>query len=212
MTHHSSLVLASSSPRRRRLLPLLGFSVEIRRVCVEERPLNAEAPLETALRLAEVKARAAGPPRPGEVIVGADTVVVLDDRSLGKPGDAAEASRMLKELRGRPHRVISGVALIAGTGEYRAAIRTLVRMRRYSAGELERYVESGRPLDKAGAYAIQDRDFNPAQCIEGCYLNVVGLPLCEVIRGLGSLGWPLAAERYTPPCRWCEAGRTVLDR
>ena len=212
MTHQPSFVLASSSPRRRRLLPLLGFSVEIRPVCVEERPLNGEAPLETALRLAEAKARTAGPPRPGEVVVGADTVVVLDSRSLGKPGDAAEARCMLEELRGRPHGVISGVALVAGSGDYHAAIRTLVRMRRYSAGALERYVESGSPLDKAGAYAIQDRDFSPVQRIEGCYLNVVGLPLCEVIRGLRSLGWPLAAERYTPPCRWCEAGRTVLDR
>src|SRR6266516_6228858 len=105
ITHHSShssLVLASASPRRRLLLPLLGFPVEIRPVGVQERPLDGEAPPQTALRLAEVKARAAGPPRPGEVVAAADTVVVLDDRSLGKPADAAEAGRMLEELRGRP--------------------------------------------------------------------------------------------------------------
>jgi MAF protein len=212
MTHHSSLVLASSSPRRRVLLPLLGYSVKVRPVRIEEQPLNGETPLQTALRLAEAKACAAGRPRPGEVVVAADTIVALGDRPIGKPADAGEAGRTLERLRGRPHEVISGVALIATSGDYRGAVRTVVHMRRYSTEEVECYVESGRPLDKAGAYAIQDRDFNPVERIEGCYLNVVGLPLCEVCRGLRAVGRPLPAARYTPPCQWCEIGKTVLDR
>jgi septum formation protein len=144
------------------------------------------------------------------VIVGADSVVVLDGRALGKPRDAADAGRMLAELRGRPHEVISGVALVAAEGCHRGAVRTRVEMRPYADEEIERYVASGRPLDKAGAYAIQDRAFGPVERIDGCYLNVVGLPLCEVSRGLRALGWPLPDERFEPPCRLCEAGRAVL--
>ena len=117
---------------------------------------------------------------------------------------------MLAELRGRRHEVISGVALLGVNGRHCGAVTTSVWMRDYSEAEIERYVGSERPLDKAGAYAIQDRDFGPVERIDGCYLNVVGLPLCEVGRGLLLLGWPLVDERYEPPCRLCRLGQRVL--
>jgi MAF protein len=207
------LRLASASPRRRLLLPLLGFPVNVTPAESDERPLEGEDPLQTALRLADEKARRSGRPRAGEVVVGADTVVVLDGRQLGKPRHSVEAHSMLRELRSRPHEVITAVALMAPRRQRQAgAIRTTVQMRDYSDEEIERYVNSGGPLDKAGAYAIQDQDFAPVERLEGCYLNVVGLPLCEVSRGLRALGWPLADETYESPCRWCEVGRKLLDQ
>ena len=128
------------------------------------------------------------------VVLGADTVVVLDDAILGKPADAAEATAMLAALRGRAHRVLTGVALAVG-GEiaWSSVVETTVWMRAYSADEVERYVRSGKPLDKAGAYGIQDADFHPVERIEGCFSNVVGLPICEVRRALTALD---------PDCSW----------
>jgi MAF protein len=176
----------------------------------QEQPRKGEAPPEMALRLAREKAAAADKPRPGEVVVGADTIVVLEGRQLGKPLDANDARRMLLELCGRPHEVISAIALLSARGDYLGAIRTVVEMRAYSEQELEHYIQSGRPLDKAGAYAIQDRDFGPVERIEGCYLNVVGLPLCEVSTGLRALGWPIPAEAEGPDCTWCRLGEQAL--
>ena len=144
--------------------------------------------------------------------IGADSVVVLDGEILGKPGDSAEARSMLKALRGRPHEVITGLALDAEDCSFSDTVSTAVRMRAYSDDELEAYVASGRPLDKAGAYAIQDRDFGPVERVDGCYLNVVGLPLCEVSRGLRALGWQLPDERFDPPCRLCNLGKEALER
>jgi MAF protein len=177
----------------------------------DETPLPGEGPLQTASRLATEKASACASPGPGEVVLGADTVVVLDGRQLGKPGAPAEAHHMLEQLRSKPHEVITAVALVAPHASHRGAVRTTVQMRDYSNEEIERYVRSGRPLDKAGAYAIQDADFAPVERLDGCYLNVVGLPLCEVSRGLRALGWRLTDERYEPPCRWCNLGKATLD-
>lgn len=205
------LRLASASPRRRRLLPLLGYPVEGVATDVDEQPRPGERPGDLALRLAAEKAAAAGPPGPGEVVVGSDTDVALDGRVLGKPANAEAARRMLRALRGRSHGVMSGVALVAPGGSYATTIATTVHMRDYSDHAIDAYVASGRPLDKAGAYAIQDQDFGPVERIDGCYLNVVGLPLCEVSRGLRALGWPLPAERFDPPCRLCALGRAALE-
>ena len=206
------LRLASASPRRQLLLPLLGFPVSTQVGPNDETPLPGESALATALRLAEQKVRAVSPPRAGEVVVGADTVVALEGRQLGKPRDAREASRMLRALRGRQHEVATGVALLGQTGWHAGLVATRVQMRRYTDTEIEAYVDSGQPLDKAGAYAIQDEDFSPVAAIEGCYLNVVGLPLCEVWRGLQALSWPLADEDLAPPCRLCDLGRERLAR
>jgi len=205
------LRLASTSPRRRALLPLLGFPVESLAVDIDERPRESESPAQTALRLAEAKALASGPPLDNrQAVVGSDTIVVLEDAQLGKPTDAADARRMLAELRGRRHQVITGVALMGADQTHCGSVTTNVRMRAYTDDEIEQYVASGRSQDKAGAYAIQDTDFGPVERIDGCYLNVVGLPLCAVSRGLRALGWPLADEEFVPPCRFCLAGHEAL--
>lgn len=206
------LRLASASPRRRLLLPLLGLPVEAVAVDVDEQPLPGEAPRQTALRLALAKADAIGPATPGVATVAADTIVVLDGEQLSKPRDAAEARTMLRALRGRSHEVVTGVAVLASGQVHLGAVETRVTMRPYADREIERYIASGRPLDKAGAYAIQDADFAPVARIEGCYLNVVGLPLCEVNRGLVALGWPVPNEPLVPPCRLCREGEALLRR
>ena len=204
------LRLASTSPRRRALLPLLGFPVTAVPVDVDEQPRPGERPLDTARRLAESKAAADGKPNPGEAVVGSDTIVVLDRAQLGKPADPSDARQMLRLLRDRPHEVVSGVAVVTHGGRHSGSVTTRVQMRGYSDAEIEAYVASGRPLEKAGAYAIQDVDFRPVERIDGCYLNVVGLPLCEVSRGLRALGWPLPEERFEPPCRLCRLGQGAL--
>jgi septum formation protein len=177
---------------------------------VDETPLPGESPRQTALRLAERKAGSVAAPGAGEVVIGADTVVALGDRQLGKPVDRSDATRMLRALRGRQHRVVTAVALRGPTGTQRAVRETAVSLRAYAEREIEAYIQSGRPFDKAGAYAIQDEDFAPGAGIEGCYLNVVGLPLCDVWRGLRALGWDLGAECFRPPCRLCKLGQASL--
>ena len=153
------------------------------------------------------------------VVLGADTVVVLDGAILGKPADEAEARAMLAALRARDHRVLTGVALaVAGEVAWSGLVETRVSMRAYGADEVERYVRSGRPLDKAGGYGIQDADFRPVDRIEGCFANVVGLPLCEVRRALVTLdperswgpGWPsVAAADSDDPHAICERARAL---
>jgi MAF protein len=192
------------------LLPLLGWPVHPESSNIDETPYPGEAPRETALRLAELKALAVAAPTPGEVVIGSDSVVELDGQQFGKPLDALDATRMLHELRGRPHRVITAVVLRGSTDTHRAACETRVGLRQYDDREIRAYIESGQPLDKAGAYAIQDKDFAPVAAFEGCYLNAVGLPLCEVWRGLRGLGWDLAAECFRSPCRLCKLGQASL--
>jgi MAF protein len=153
----------------------------------------------------------------GPVVLGADTVVVLDGEILGKPADDAEARAMLAALRGRPHRVLTGVALaVAGEVAWCGVVETTVWMRAYGADEVGRYVRSGRPLDKAGAYGIQDADFRPVDRVEGCFANVVGLPLCEVRRALLAVdparewgpGWrAVASTESTDPHAICDRAR-----
>ena len=129
--------------------------------------------------------------RPGpseDVVLAADTVVVLDGAILGKPVDAVEARSMLAALRGRAHRVLTGVALaVDGRIAWASVVETAVWMRQYGADEVERYVRSGSPFDKAGAYGIQDADFRPVERIDGCFANVVGLPLCQVGKALTAI-------------------------
>lgn len=160
----------------------------------------AEAVIAVALAKARAVARelvleaglAGGVPGPASapIVLGADTEVVLDGRLLGKPRDAADAVRMLKALRGQVHEVITGVALVqAGTGrEETAAVTTRVRMGGYSDAEIEAYVASGEPLDKAGAYAVQGLGGRLVAQVEGCYTNVVGLPLTTTHRLLEHWG------------------------
>ncbi|MBI3978381.1 MAG: septum formation protein Maf [Chloroflexi bacterium] len=177
------LVLASASARRRELLSRLGIPFVVCPVAVDETVQPEEAPDWAARRLALAKALAASPGGPG-LYLGADTVVVLDGRALGKPRTAAEAVEMLKALRGRCHAVITGLALIerpANRGQL-TSVRTTVTMREYGDADIAAYVATGLPLDRAGAYGIQDLPFAPVAGVEGCRLNVVGLPLGAVRR------------------------------
>lgn len=202
------IILASGSPRRQALIGELGLPVELRPVDVPEVPWPGEPPEQTATRLALAKAEAAASQGGTAVVVAGDTVVVDRGTILGKPGDPAEARAMLRRLRGRWHEVITGLALIdLPTGRRDvSAVTTRVRMRDYSDEEIERYVRSGSPLDKAGAYGIQDAAFHPVERIAGCYLNVVGLPLCAVVGALRRLGYSLPESPYSSgECRCADS-------
>ncbi|RMF35768.1 MAG: septum formation inhibitor Maf [Chloroflexi bacterium] len=186
------LVLASRSPRRRELLALLEVPFQVTPVGIAEDPRPGEPPEEMVRRLAQAKARAAAQRHRDGLIIGADTIVVLDGAVLGKPRDEEEAVRMLKALRGREHWVHTGLALVEpATGrETGRVVSTKVPMRAYSDEEIARYVASGDPLDKAGAYAIQHSGFRPVvlERLQGCYANVVGLPLCSLVEMLEAWG------------------------
>ena len=178
-------MLGSTSPRRRELVQLLGLRIPVRFEAsdADESIPPGLAPAEAAQRLALNKAAGVrdrlGAEAAGTVIVGADTIVVLDGDILGKPRDAAEARRMLGMLQGRSHEVITGVAVLDGTsGESKTAAGiTRVVMKPLDADRIARYVATGEPLDKAGAYGIQGLAAGFVERIEGCYFNVVGLPL-----------------------------------
>ena len=164
------LILASGSPRRRQLLSLLGLPFVIKVADVDESQLEGEAPSELVLRVSQAKALTIPDVRPDELVVAADTIVVLDGEVLGKPVDARDATRMLRDLRGRAHTVYSGVSIWhpASYQMGRELGESLVWMRAYTAEELDAYVKSEDPLDKAGAYAIQHPGFDPVSRVEGC--------------------------------------------
>ncbi len=176
------VVLASASPRRHDLLAGIcrGFAVVPSEV--EERPPPGP-PSEAAVAVALAKARAVVPTAAGAVVLAADTIVVLDDLVLGKPLTATEAVRMLRALRNRSHDVITGVAVVAGSRELTAAVCTRVTMRDYTDAEIDRYVATREPLDKAGAYAVQEAGRELVARVDGCLTNVIGLPVTTV-RGL----------------------------
>ncbi len=191
------LILASASPRRRELLTQAGFSFEVYPAHIPEEPLENEDPADYVTRLAREKAEAVfreltaedeGLDGPSLVVLGADTTVTLDRHILGKPEDAADAARMLRLLSGRTHRVITGVALVTAERAEVAAEVTSVRFLEMLDAEIAAYVATGEPMDKAGAYAIQGRAARWIPRIEGCYFNVVGLPLALVSKLLESRG------------------------
>jgi MAF protein len=145
-----------------------------------------------------------------EIVVAADTLVVSDGQVLGKPETAAGARATLRQLRARAHHVLTGVALLAsGSREWGGVVSTQVVMRDVSDVEIEAYVERGEPFDKAGGYAIQDTTFRPVQRLEGCYLNVVGLPVCAVVAGLAALGQDVNSAGK-PPCEYCRRGEPLV--
>jgi septum formation protein len=184
------LVLASNSPRRRELLALGGWMFHTRPADVDESQRLGEAPGDYVLRLAESKARAcAASSHPDLVIVGADTAVVNGKTILGKPKDMAEAVEMLKALRGRSHQVYTGIAILRlSDGRLVTDLSiTDVPMRDYRDDEVEAYVATGDPLDKAGAYAIQNAGFHPVESMQGCFASVMGMPLCHLARSLQKL-------------------------
>jgi septum formation protein len=186
------LVLASASPRRQELLRSAGIPCIVQPANVDETPLVGEAARAYAERLAREKALAVRQMRAGrqDVVLGADTIVVVDETILGKPCDAADAARMLRLLSGRVHHVITGVCIAGPVGnETRIASETTaVTMCELSDDEIRDYVITGEPMDKAGAYAIQGMAARWTPRIEGDYSNVVGLPVALVYRMLREIG------------------------
>jgi septum formation protein len=177
------LVLASQSPRRAELLRQAGIAFIVRAAPVDETPLNGENPADYVRRLAEDKAMAVDADA-HETVLGADTTVVVGDRMLGKPGDAADAARMLEALSGRCHDVLTGICLRTGAETIRDLAATRVWFGSMTPQEIQDYVASGEPLDKAGGYGIQGLASKFIERIEGCYFNVVGLPVPLVYRRL----------------------------
>lgn len=177
-----TFILASASPRRRDLLSQAGFLFEVHPAHISEDPLNNEDPIAYVVRLAREKAQVVFDKLhdPAAVVLGADTTVTLDGHILGKPEDAADAARILRLLSGHTHQVITGVAVVTANGAEVAAEVTGVRFLALSDQEIAAYVATGEPMDKAGAYAIQGRAARWIPRIEGCYFNVVGLPLALV--------------------------------
>lgn len=199
------LILASGSPRRRELLALTGLPFEARVSGIDESPLDGETPLDYVKRVAREKAGSISnaqlqitneTPVSRRIVIAADTEVVIDGEILGKPLDRRDAEGMLRRLRGRTHEVISAAVLLdAQTGELREEVcRSGVPMRDYSDGEIDAYVASGDPLDKAGAYAIQHEGFHPVENFAHCYASVMGLPLCHLARALRGFGVEPAAD------------------
>ncbi len=197
------LTLASSSPRRRQLMAYLEAPFDEVVPDVDENALDEEAPEDTVIRLALAKAQAVADRRPNRPVVGADTLVVLDGRALGKPADADQARQMLMSLRGRVHRVLTGVAVVDGaTGDARTALcQSRVLMRNYSASEIDRYIASGSPFDKAGGYGVQDSTLNPVANVEGSRSNVIGLPLCTMARLLKESGFSVESLSLSVECQ-----------
>jgi septum formation protein len=178
------LVLASASPRRQELLRNAGILFDVQPAHIPEDPLPGEHAKDCAERLAREKALAVAKQRPRDVVLGADTVVVVDGQILGKPLDAADAVRMLRMLSGREHHVITGVCVVANGQSSVANETTAVTMSEISENEIADYVATGEPVDKAGAYAIQGVASRWIPRIEGDYSNVVGLPVALVWRML----------------------------
>jgi len=176
---NKTIILASSSPRRKELLHQIGLDFRVDAADVDERILPGESPDRYAVRVALDKAKIAASRAGAGIIIAADTIVVLDDEILGKPADAGDAERMLMKLSGKVHRVITGLAVMdAATGKtFSRTSITRVWFRSLAPHEIIAYVATGQPLDKAGAYGIQQRGALLVDRIDGCYFNVVGLPL-----------------------------------
>lgn len=196
------LFLASQSPRRRELIGLLGYPFQVISTHVDERLVADPDPAVNVVGTARLKAVSfAGQLKQNDhqengVIVAADTIVALDGQMLGKPVDTADAHRMLAALRGRSHEVHTGVTLLdLGSGREVSGVHTaVVTMREYSDAEILRYIASGDPMDKAGAYAIQHPEFRPVAHLIGCFTGVMGLSVCHLLQLLPQLGLPLLAD------------------
>jgi septum formation protein len=196
------VILASGSARRPELLASLGLEFDIIPAGVDESSEERD-PERLACELALRKAAAVAARERDAVVIGADTLVTLDGQFFGKPADATHAVATLRALRGRTHQVVSGVAVFGPRGRESASVVTHVTMRPYTDDEIDRYVATGSPLDKSGAYAIQDPVFAPVASFEGCMCSVIGLPLFAVRQLLRSAA---AIEANAPGydrCRTC---------
>lgn len=186
------LILASQSPRRRELIGLLGLPFVAKTAVVNEDSIQLIDLRQNVIERAALKGFALHQEGFADdgIIIGADTTVALDGQMLNKPVDTAHAKEMLLALRGRAHEVHTGVVLISA--DVSRAVRfvetAVVTMRPYSEAEIDAYIQTGDPMDKAGAYAIQHSQFNPVAALEGCYLGVMGLPICRLVTELETFG------------------------
>ncbi len=181
-------ILASASPRRRALLASAGLSFKVIPADADETWLPGELPRAYVLRVARAKARVVAAQQPAARVLAADTTVAVDDRVLGKPIDAEHAAAMLGDLSGREHHVHTAVVLREGRRETHRIVTTRVRFRSLDPGDIQRYIDTGEPFDKAGGYGIQGEGGALVEVVHGSYTNVVGLPLVETLRLLGRTG------------------------
>jgi septum formation protein len=190
MLNHGTIILASASPRRTELMALAGIEFSVVPADICEDLLPGETPADHVIRLSREKANAVGAGTDGRFFIGADTVVVLDETILGKPRDDAEAFRMLSALSGRDHEVITGFTVfdkVSGIHVSRC-VMTEVTFKSLGNKEIENYIATGCPMDKAGAYAIQGGAVHFVRAISGSYTNVIGLPMTELYETLCQLG------------------------
>ena len=198
ISHDNPLILASASPRRKSLLAQIHLPFRSRAALVSERNVTEKNPVERSLLLAERKALGVHAGAGESWVLGADTMVLIDDAILGKPADEEEAAHMLRLLSGKEHRVLTGFCILAPMGgvAHREAVGTLVRMKKLDEEEIRTYIATGEPFGKAGSYAIQGIGAFMVGAIWGSYSNVVGLPLCALIKALLSVK---ALKRFPTP-------------
>ena len=185
-----SFILASESPRRRQLLSRAGFDFSTVPSKIDESNVSRGSPEKTTRQLAETKAKAVAKDYPGDWVLGADTVVAVSGQILGKPASDKDARRMLNQLSGQSHRVFSGYAIFHHDRKYlfSESVGTTVQFKTLTPGEIEWYLATNEPFDKAGAYAIQGKGAWMISRINGSYTNVVGLPMREVVHALARVG------------------------
>ncbi len=185
------LVLASQSPRRKDLLAFTGLDFAIKIAAIDESALENEDPVAYVRRLAAAKAQAVADTLDADaVVLGSDTIVVYDNMLLGKPADAADAKRMLSMIRGQTHQVVTAFAFVTKSEALLVAHESAdLVLRDFTDAEIDAYIASGDPMDKAGAYAIQNQEFKPVATLNGCFSGVMGLPLCQVTLALRDLGF-----------------------
>ena len=196
------VVVASASPRRRELLKALLDEVTADPADIDER--TTDDPRADARRLAREKASAVARRHPGTVVIGADTIVHDGERAYGKPGDPETATAMLRALRGKPHLVVTGIAVVSASGAASEVSASQVTLADLDDDAIAAYVASGRPLDKAGAYAIQDEDVPTVTALDGCYCSVMGLPLWRLRMLLATAGVVAGEPHHAlPRCEGC---------
>lgn len=189
--HHQGILLASQSPRRSELLKSMHISFEIEPAFVDEVLRDDYSPVENALSVAETKARWVAGRNKNRFVIAADTIVVLGNEIIGKPVDKNDARRILERLNGKQHEVITGVAVINPQGNcFKEAAASKVKIKPLTAGEINEYIETGEPMDKAGAYAIQGKGSALVECYSGSWTNIVGLPVETVKSLLRIAGYP----------------------
>lgn len=182
------VILASASPRRRELLNLVGIPHEVRPANIDETIRHRETPHRHVERLAREKASAVATRDPNLITIGADTIVVINRKVLGKPANVAQAAAMLRQLSGREHQVVTAVAVSRGKKLRSAVEEVRVKFRSLRADEIDAYIATGEPMDKAGAYGIQGYGATIVECVNGDYFSVMGLPLAQLVGLLRDVG------------------------